>query len=157
MSEAPSMAPRIVIAVGLPGSGKSSWFAEQGVTPLSSDQMRVLLSGNEDNQQIHQEVFEAVRALLALRLRIKQPVSYVDATHLKRAYRAPYFELAEKYGATVEALWFDVPLATCLLRNQARDRQVATAVMETMAAEMEPPSMDEGFSRIRRILPEAHR
>ncbi len=151
------MAPLIVIAVGLPGSGKSTWFAEQGVTPLSSDQMRVLLSGDEDNQQIHKEVFEGVRALLELRLRIKQPVSYVDATHLKRVHRVPYFELAARYGAAVEALWFDVPLATCLIRNQARDRQVATEVMEAMAAGMEPPSMDEGFSQIRHVAPEAHR
>jgi predicted kinase len=151
-----STAPRIVIAVGLPGSGKSTWFAEQGVTPLSSDQMRVLLSGDEDNQQIHQEVFEGLRALLELRLRIKQPLSYVDATHLKRIHRAPYFEVAEQYGAAVEALWFDVPLATCLMRNQARDRQVPAAALETMAAGMEPPTADEGFSEIRRIAPEAN-
>ena len=156
MSETP-IAPRIVIAVGLPGSGKSTWFAERGVTPLSSDQMRVLLSGKEDNQQIHQEVFEAIRALLELRLRIKQPVSYVDATHLKRVHRTPYLEIAERYGADVEALWFDAPLATCLLRNQGRGRQVAREVLEAMAADMEPPSMDEGFSQITRVAPEVGR
>lgn len=154
MSET-STGPRIVIAVGLPGSGKSTWFAEQGVTPLSSDRMRVLLSGDEENQQIHQEVFEGIRALLELRLRIKQPVSYVDATHLKRVHRAPYFEMAERYGAAVEALWFDAPLATCLTRNQARDRQVPSEALEAMAAGMEQPTADEGFSRITRIAPEA--
>jgi predicted kinase len=154
VSETPSLAPRIVIAVGLPGSGKSTWFAEQGVTPLSSDHMRVLLSGDEDNQQIHQEVFEGLRGLLELRLRIRQPVSYVDATHLKRVHRAPYMELARQYGATVEALWFDAPLATCLTRNQQRDRQVPPAALEAMAAGMEQPSVDEGFSQIRRIAPE---
>jgi predicted kinase len=153
--KAPAVAQRIVISVGLPGSGKSTWFAGQGVMPLSSDQMRVLLSGNEDNQQIHKEVFEGIRALLELRLRIRQPLSYVDATHLKRVHRAPYFELAERYGAAVEALWFDVPLATCLIRNQARDRRVATEVLEAMAAEMEPPAAEEGFSQIRRFAPEA--
>ena len=156
MSETP-IAPRVVIAVGLPGSGKSTWFAERGVTPLSSDHMRILLSGNEGNQQIHKEVFEAIRALLELRLRIKQPVSYVDATHLKRVHRMPYLEVAQRYGADVEVLWFDAPLATCLLRNQGRDRQVPREALETMAAEMEPPSMDEGFSRITRVSPEADR
>jgi len=157
VSEAPSTAARIVIAIGLPGSGKSTWFAEQGVTPLSSDHMRVLLSDDEGNQQIHQEVFEGIRALLKLRLRIKQPVSYVDATHLKRIHRAPYFELAEQCGAAVEALWFDVPLATCLIRNQARTRQVATEALEAMAAGMEPPSVDEGFLQITRVGPEVRR
>lgn len=157
MSEATSIAPRIVIAVGLPGSGKSTWFAERGVTPLSSDHLRVLLSGDEDNQQIHAEVFEGIRALLELRLRIKQPLNYVDATHLKRVHRVPYFELAQRYGAGVEALWFDVPLATCLLRNQTRDRRVATEALEAMAAGMEPPMVEEGFSRITRIALEANR
>ena len=151
MSEATSIAPRIVIAVGLPGSGKSTWFAERGITPLSSDHMRLLLSGDEDNQRIHAEVFEAIRALLELRLRLGQAVSYVDATHLKRAQRVPYYGLAEQYGASVEALWFDVPLATCLIRNQARNRQVATEVMEAMAAGMELPTVDEGFSQVTRV------
>jgi len=157
VSETASIAPRIVIAVGLPGSGKSTWFVEQGIVPLSSDHMRVQLSGNEDNQQIHKEVFEGIRALLELRLRIGQAVSYVDATHLKRAHRVPYFGLAEQYGASVDALWFDVPLATCLTRNQARDRQVATEAMEAMAAGMELPTVDEGFSQITRVAPEASR
>jgi len=156
VSETP-IAPRIVIAVGLPGSGKSTWFAERGVTALSSDQMRVLLSDDEDNQQIHREVFEGIRALLELRLRIKQPVSYVDATHLKQVHRAPYLEIAERYGADVEALWFDAPLATCLMRNQARGRQVASEVLKAMAADLEPPRMDEGFSQITRVAPESDR
>jgi predicted kinase len=82
-------------------------------------------------------------------------VSYVDATHLKRIHRAPYFEVAERYGAAVEALWFDVPLAACLMRNQARDRRVPAEALEAMAAGMEPPTVDEGFSEIRRIALEA--
>ena len=157
MSEATPVAPRIVITVGFPGSGKSTWFIARGITPVSSDHMRLLLSGNEDNQQIHREVFEGIRALLELRLRIKQPLSYVDATHLKRVHRLPYFELAERHGAAVEALWFDVPLATCLMRNQGRDRRVAAEAMEAMAAGMEPPTVDEGFSQITRVALEARR
>ena len=33
----------VVLAIGLPGSGKSSWFKRHNITPLSSDLLRALL------------------------------------------------------------------------------------------------------------------
>lgn len=113
--------------------------------------MRILLSGDEENQQIHAEVFEAIRSLLALRLRIAEPVSYVDATHLKRVYRVPYFEIAKRFDADVEALWFDTSLDVCLERNRDRTRQVDGGVMSAMARELEEPTVEEGFLRVTRV------
>jgi predicted kinase len=34
------MRQRLVLLVGLPGCGKSTWIERQGVTALSSDEMR---------------------------------------------------------------------------------------------------------------------
>ena len=48
---------RVVVAVGLPGSGKSSWFQKRGITPLSSDQLRLLLADDENEQRFQIEVF----------------------------------------------------------------------------------------------------
>src|SRR5579872_746471 len=47
-ASAPIAAPRppkgvVVLAIGLPGSGKSSWFKRHNVVPLSSDMVRTLL------------------------------------------------------------------------------------------------------------------
>ena len=33
----------VILAIGLPGSGKSSWFKRHNITPLSSDLLRALL------------------------------------------------------------------------------------------------------------------
>ena len=141
----------MILAIGLPGAGKSTWFAEQGIRPLSSDAMRVMLSDDEDNQQIHLEVFEALRYLLLKRLQLGAPATYVDATNLTRMHRKPFVDLAVGHGARAEALWFTTPLEACLERNAKRERQVPEDVMRAMWDGFEAPDKAEGFARIERV------
>ena len=54
---------RIVVLVGLPGSGKSTYLERLGVTPLSSDAIRQLLADDATDQTIHARVF-AVRCAI---------------------------------------------------------------------------------------------
>jgi predicted kinase len=143
-----SEAQRIVVLVGLPGSGKSTYLERLAITPLSSDGIRQLLADNATDQTIHARVFQCVRYLLRQRLAIGRPVTYVDATHLTPAERRPYIKIAERYGCAVEALYFDVPLDVCLERNRGRSRVVPEEAVRTMAAKLVPPSVEEGFSRV---------
>ena len=76
------MRPRIVVLVGLPGSGKSTYLERLGVTALASDAVRGLLADDQTDQSIHIEVFATLRYLLRRRLALERPVTYVDATHL---------------------------------------------------------------------------
>ncbi|MCU1237555.1 MAG: kinaselike protein [Candidatus Solibacter sp.] len=143
---------RIVVLVGLPGSGKSTYLERMGAAGLSSDAVRKLLADDETDQTIHVRVFETIRFLLEQRLAIGRPVTYIDATSLIPEERAPYIEIARAHGAKVEAVFFDIPLDVCLARNARRHRIVPADALAKMAAKLVPPSFAEGFSRITVIV-----
>jgi len=52
---------RIVVMVGLPGSGKSTYLARKNVVGLSSDVIRLWLADDESDQTIHDRVFQTLR------------------------------------------------------------------------------------------------
>jgi len=139
---------RIVLLVGLPGSGKSTWLERTAGGGISSDAVRKILADDETDQSIHPQVFATVRYLLERRLAIGRPVSYIDATNLTPEERRPYVEIARAHGCEIEAVFFDVPLEVCLARNAARSRVVPPEVMAKMAAKLEPPTAAEGFARV---------
>src|SRR5580658_6730299 len=151
--EAPSASPKdlkgyVVLAIGLPGSGKTTWFKRRGVTPLSSDMLRSILFDDITEQRYQGLVFSTLRSLLRARLIAKMPWNYVDATNLSPHERRQWIKMAMSFGYEVQAVFFDVPLEVCLERNRRRDRPVGDDVMHKMAERLKPPAFDEGFSKI---------
>lgn len=145
---------KIVVLVGLPGSGKSTWLARQGINAISSDEIRRWIADDPTIQTIHRAVFRTVRFLIQRRLEARRPVTYVDATNLTPRERRPYIRLGELHDCAVEALFFDVPLEVCMQRNGLRERIVPEDAMLVMAAKLVPPSTAEGFSAVTRIIPD---
>ncbi len=138
----------VVLAIGLPGSGKTTWFKRRGVTPLSSDMLRSILFDDITEQRYQGLVFSTLRSLLRARLIARMPWNYVDASNLAPHERRQWIKMAKGFGYEVHAVFFDVPLEVCLERNRKRERQVKEDVIQRMAAKLKAPGFEEGFGKI---------
>ncbi len=150
MRPSPGRPPRqrLVLAVGLPGSGKSTYFSQRGIVPLSSDWLRLILADDITEQRFQPFIFVALRFLVRMRLKLDRPVTYVDATNLTPAERGRYIAIGRRHGCQMEAIFFDVPLEVCRERNRARQRRVPEQAMLALSARLQPPVLAEGFDQI---------
>jgi predicted kinase len=138
----------VELAIGLSGSGKTSWFKRHGVKPLSGDTLRDIVFDGMPEAQHPSLVTTTLRSLLRARLAADVPRNHVDATNLSLRERGQWIKMAKSAGYEVHAIYFDVPWEVCVRRNRRRGRKVNEKLMRKMAERLQPPSLEEGFSKI---------
>ena len=147
---------KIIITVGAPGSGKSTWIekykhAHPYVTVLSSDALRAVFGKDENDQTVSAKVFQYMESE-ADRLVNSGNTVLIDATNMHRKARKPWVDLAKKYRVIIEAYVFVVNRDELIDRNQKRGdaggRNVPTHVIDRMLNNYVAPSHEEGFDRV---------
>jgi len=142
----------LYIAVGLPGSGKSTYaknfIKDKDIEYLSSDELRGVYGKDQSDQSVTSIVFGHIKRNVDEFLKDGKNV-LVDATSVNRKERSDYIKTAKKYGAKVVAIVFKMDRDGLIDRNKKRGeqggREVPTFVIDKMLAKFEEPSYDEGI------------
>ena len=130
-----------VILIGLPASGKSTFFRER-FAGTHDHVSKDLLRNNKRPQRREEH-------LIAESLSAGRPV-VVDNTNPSVAARAPIISLARTHGAAVIAYYFITEAGDALRRNRAREgrERVPDVAIFTVRKRMEPPTLAEGFDQL---------
>ena len=102
----------LVITVGAPGSGKSTWVENYKLTHpymtfLSSDFLRGFFGKDENDQSVSARVFEHMENEVDRLLSEGKGVC-IDATNMHRKARKVWINLAKKHDAMIIAYVFVV-------------------------------------------------
>ncbi len=123
--------PSVVVLVGAPGSGKSTWaastFGDRSV--VSSDALRALVGEDDRDQRASVAAFDLLEQAVDHRLR-RGLTTVVDTTGLDAGRRRRWREAAAAHGIPAVVVVFDVPAAVSRERNRTRARRVPERVID---------------------------
>lgn len=147
----------LYISCGIPGSGKSTFLKEikgEDEVIISRDEIRFsMLKPGEDYFAHEHEVYMKFLQEITKNIREGHNV-YADATHLNEKSRYALLSQLHHRGCNqseTNAIYFDVPLSTCLERNECRlgaAAYVPPEQVKRMAQQFVPPQKYEGFKNI---------
>lgn len=135
----------VTLMSGFPGAGKDTWLARHrpSLPVVSLDAIRVELDvGATDNQG---EVIQAAREQCREHLRAGQDFAF-NATNITRQIRQRWIDLFADYGARIEIVYLEPPVATILAQNKRRTNPVPASVILRLVEKLEPPTLMECHS-----------
>ncbi len=146
----------LYVLVGCAGSGKSTYsdqliIENPHIKILSSDKLRIELTGAEYAEHLNQVIFSTLKTRLEGYCANKLSC-LVDATSLSEFERRPYVSIGKRYNMHLIGVFFNRSREVLIAQNEYRalqgGRYVAPDVIDRMLNKITKPSIEEGFNLI---------
>ena len=135
----------VTLMAGLPGAGKNTWLRTHrpALPVVALDAIRDTLEIDPtDNQG---EVIQAAREQCREHLRAGRDFAF-NATNITRVTRQRWIDLCAEYGARIEMVYVEPPLAKILAQNRRRSEPVPERVILRLVEKLEPPTLREAHA-----------
>ena len=141
----------LIILVGPPASGKSTWgreFAKKNnVMYVSTDTIRGEIGKGEDDQSVSPQAFTIAKQ------RVSQALSQgkhamIDATSVNTKSRKDWVTIGREHDAYIIAVTFEVSTAELYRRDAQRPRHVGREVIDRFFNKYERPAQSELIDKV---------
>ncbi|MFC7345935.1 AAA family ATPase [Chryseobacterium zhengzhouense] len=126
---------QIIILIGIPASGKSSFYKELFFNSHIRISMDLLNTRNKEGKLL-QYCFET------------QSKMVIDNTNVSKESRKKYIELAQRNKYEIVGYYFESNIQDCLERNKNRKDSINEIGIKSKYKELEKPLLEEGFNKI---------
>ncbi len=133
------MKPVLIVTVGLPRSGKSTWTRKQPFPVVSPDAVRLTLHGQRFWAGAEKMVWALVPMVVRVLFASGNPTVVLDATNVTRWERDQW--QSDEWVTVFHHV--DTPPAECCKRAIATGQEDLVEVIANMAAKFEPLGDDE--------------
>lgn len=133
--------PELIIFIGLPGSGKTTFYQRHFASShvqISKDRMPHNRRPERRQQQLVGEALQHGRSVV------------VDNTNPSVESRAALLEIGRANGAVLIGYYFEVPKTVCVERNRQRTgrAKVPDVAIYVTAAKLRPPQPEEEYDEV---------
>jgi len=127
------MTGHLILTIGLPGSGKSTWARQQpDAVVIERDAIREELTGDMRNHTQEPRVTRVANERVFAALDAGKTVIVAD-TNLRSKYRKAWHHAARQAGAEYsEQSFLHVPVSVCIERDAQRPNPVGEEVIRRM-------------------------
>lgn len=144
------MSSKIIMTVGLPASGKTTWARKQvdkypnEVMRVNKDDLRVMLHNGEHSKGREQFVLAVRDRIIEAALESKKSV-IVDDTNLHPKHESRLREIAEQHGVSFEIndSFLDVYPDECIVRDLRRGEKVGRGPIMSMYHKFVTPRLQQ--------------